>query len=758
MRSNMVFRIWRELARTVRDWAKVPGPPFAMVSILGLALGVIVGIADVVLGLAFPRVGVTDPGQLYSVAASSSVGFTSAMRDSVFARLRLADSSVGSLAFSKQTTERVEWDGMVRSLATERVSSGYIQTVGIQLERGAVPDGASGVVVLPGAQGWRRVERLHELGEIVRVNGEGLPILGVAMPGSTGPTPLQGTDLLVVTPDLSDPSAAFIRLSDGIPVGAAEQRLGELTEGLSGGARVNLRSVLAPTGGGGAETQAFLAGGGLLGSMAFTFLIAVSLNLASVVWTRWRRRTDEFRVRRAVGARPLELAGLALIELCVVLTFATIAGLLFGGVVRAVLLAWLPGPLPPVPGVRLGQLAGVVTCSLGFPILATALLGVRRVVKPSSRGRRGFDLVIVGQVAVSVALLGLGLYLGMAMVEVRGRDLGYETDGRFSVPIALATVDSDGSGFAGLQEKVLDIDGVLGIGLINSPIFPVDPSARVSLMSDDQPRASALTASVSPGFFGVVGADLLAGSDFPLQVSSGRTEVIVNDVFVRLMGSPQNLLGATILVDGEQAVVRAVVEGGTYGGESPLPMVFKRMGPTDRALAVLHVRVSSRDPAEILGDLAGLGVLRDRPHLAPLEEWFERSWLLTRAVGALCSVLAVGALMVTFLGIYASAANEIEGRRSQIAIREALGASAGRATRDELRGVTVSLVLGLGGGGFLTGVVMILWSGVGGGGVRPAVVSVCLAGAATLAAVAVGVAGPLASAWRRSTAHELRRI
>lgn len=370
-----------------------------------------------------------------------------------------------------------------------------------------------------------------------------------------------------------------------------------------------------------------------------------------------------------------------------------------------------------------------------LPSVKAAAVSPQTVLKDGARGNSAFrlgrltHLLVVAEVALSTAVLvGAGVTV-RSLVELARFDPGFDPAPIMTAQVAL--VDDD-MGMEARQafpraylERLLARPGVDAAVASQLPAMDAfDPRLEVEgvgyAREEDKPRGSVL--HVSPGFFRVLGREVLEGRDFRLDEGPGSDPVaLVDEPLARRLLPNGDVLGQRVRIapdEGEEATWYTVVgivpdvtpqgldpmadPGGFYlpllQGEHHFVSVMARTGGADPAMALPALREALRevDPelplylAESLPDRMDEGI------------WFYRIF------GSLFLWFGAAALVMVGLGLYAVLSAGVARRRRELGVRMALGADGSRVLGLVSRtaavqvgaGLTLGLALGwLAGGG-----------------------------------------------------------
>ena len=461
---------------------------------------------------------------------------------------------------------------------------------------------------------------------------------------------------------------------------------------------------------------------------AVGLLLAIACaNVSLLMLARIRSREPEILVRLAVGASRGAVARLVLAESLVVSGLGGVLGMVLGHVAIEQVKAWAPAGVPRLDSVGLDGVAWafaacVAVLTAAACALAPALQAARtdlapglrdaRGSTPSQRQRRLHDLLMAGQVALSVVLLVGAALLVKSFGALVASKPGFEPEGALTLGVSLPAgsfrVPEDARAFERvLCERLRALPGVEHVGASSLLPFtgrgPLQPYAYDAETARNWESVSADEVWVSPGYFGALGATVLEGRDFA-PGDAGRRVIVVDDTLAR-RAFAGSAIGRTLQLEPEGNVESFFEVVGVVGhvklhdlSRTLLPQVYKpglwqrfnlviRGGESGERLADGARRVVNElSPGAAVEDVRPLGALVQRA-LAP-----------TRLATGLMSAFGVTALVLAAVGILGVVSFAVNERRHEFALRLALGAAPSGIRRlvlaRGLRIVVSSLVAG----------------------------------------------------------------
>jgi predicted permease len=457
----------------------------------------------------------------------------------------------------------------------------------------------------------------------------------------------------------------------------------------------------------------------LVQMFALLLFAAACANLASLICARTVSERSQAGVRIALGATGRHLARLSAIEALLISGAGAGAAVLIaagGRVVVSSLLPFAPGPASSPLGDWAPLMMLAVLTSLAILVLAVVpaivrsgmhpgalLAGTQRGVSP--RSSRLLRTLVAAQLALSLVLLGGAGVLRASLHRLLGVDAGYEAaqvvtaDVQLYVPKAQAALQS-------IYKQVRALPGVEALGVIHSTPLTGKWSIHDTIEIVEgsvRRRTSPMTGGfVAFDYFQAMGIDLVAGryfrEDEALQPQPAA--VIINDLAARQYFSGGHAVGARLFMYGAfreiVGVVRATRDVRLDLPAEPQfyqPMFFNGSQIAARVagdpwdyIEPIRATLLAADPRLIVGDVRPLSdIVAERVR--------ERQLAATLSTGfAALTVLLAG------LGLAGVLQFTVAGRRRELAVRAALGATRSSLAflvgRDAVRMLVGGLVAG----------------------------------------------------------------
>ena len=488
-------------------------------------------------------------------------------------------------------------------------------------------------------------------------------------------------------------------------------------------------------------------------AVGFVLLVACA-NVANLLLAQAVARSREVSVRMALGAGRWRVIRQLLVESVTLSTAGGLVGWLIANwSVRAFVVAIPDKP----PGLEFtmdptvfGYLA-VISVGAGIlfglaPALRLSKLDVHLTLKEGghgatagSRGRYLTGLLVVSQMALTVTLLvGAGLMIRLFLSTYRSQ-MGVNTTNVLTMHMDLPHEKYPRSidqvlFYERLQARLQALPGV-EIASIASSLPGHDGSALTYELEgappiDPRQRPHVGGLMIGPEYFRTLDVGLLLGRVFAdSDGQAGVSTVIVNHTFAtKAWPGEDNPLGKRLRLaseDGTQpwltvvGVVPDVFQNDMIRGQfDPLIYLPYRQQPQSSMFLVARTRIvpgtlgnAFRREVQALDENLPVAALRTLDEDVKLRDW------PIRVFGTLFASFATIALLLAAVGLYAVVAHWVNGRRQEIGVRLAMGATTadvlGMVLKQGMRQVALGLGLGLAAAFVLTRVLGSLLAGVG---------------------------------------------
>jgi putative ABC transport system permease protein len=751
-------------ARTVmRGFMRSPGFTVGVVAILTLGLGVNAITFSLVdrLVLSGPA-GIHDPATLYRVVAHrhNRSGAEVTVTDLAYADYRqllasslldgaMAESASPLLLGSGDTAERVQG---------RLVTAQYFAELGITPAVGrfftaheSEREGAK-LVVLSHPFWMRRFGGdATVLGHLLEIETSKYTVVGVAPPRFTG-SGVGKVDVFLPLEAASEEQisgqwrtgfnigwvSVIVRLAAGTSPDAVEAQLtAAYRENRRGSrnedpqARLEMEPLNAVRG---VTASAETGVAALLWAVALLVLAIAAANVANLFLARALRNADQLAIRMALGASRsrvvmeqaaegalMALLGAGVAVLVAVAGAPVIQRLLFPDVDWLETAIDLRGMLF-IAGCAVigGSLAAALPMwrAGGMDLISWLRTGPRAA---RTRSRVQASMLVV-QGALSVLLLvAAGLFV-KSLESARSIDLGLDSDRLIVLSAAPGAVPPRPEFRDRWRAEIARIQGVARTTRVAGTL-PFVSSWAVKLnipglaerpaVEDGGPYLHA----VEPGYFETVGTRIVEGRAFTADDREGAARVaIVNETMARMYWPGESALGKCMEIGAEKPSCSTVVgiaqntrRQTIVEGESLLfYMPIDQASPDLRNGGRLIVRTRDNDLDTIarVSESARRQALTIEPSLRvvlarALEDQVSPQLRAWRLGAGLFSVFGVLALLVAAIGLYSVVAFDVEGRRREMGVRTALGASATAILR-----LVVMDGLRLAAGGVMAGLVL----------------------------------------------------
>jgi predicted permease len=762
-------RLWQDVRYGCRTLAGSPW--FAVTAVLSLAIGIgancaIFSFADALLLRPLP---VARPGEVLTVGSTTSIeafgasSLVSSYRDYVDIRDR-SKSFEGLAAFTYLTAGFTADPKSAPKLKMGMLASGNLFTLmGVEptFGRGFTPEedqvpGRDAVVVL-GRSLWEQELGSDPavLGRRVRINGNELTVIGVASAEFTGLDQYVRSDFfvpLMMSPRLSsDPKRGSLeardartlelkgRLKRGVTQAAAQAELTTIATDLERAyPHTNKNRRLAVR----TELQARMAQDPpdatlieMLSTLALAVLFVACANVAGLLTSRAPARAREMALRLAIGAGRGRLVQQLVTESLLLAVAGGVVGL---GVGYAGMTLFrqieLPTDLPIslsfqmdrralafsfVVAVASAVLFGLVPAIQTTRSDLTAVMKASDSVAPGRRRRWGRAVLVCGQVAVSVVLLVVALFMYRGFRQQLLSGPGYRTDHllmmSFDPSLVRYTDAQSQQFFLQVAERARGVPGVKSVTMATSVPMSNDSIGSETIVPEGfrfpagKDNATVLVSRIDEHYFDTMGLTILRGRTFRVDDGLDAPRVaIVNQQFAQHYWPDQDPIGKRFrLIDGDGTWVQVVGVAKTskyiFIAEPPTEFLYFPYRQTKLQRMVMLVE-SYGDPAKLAAPLREMvrGLDANLPiyNVRTMEAFYRmRAVSIFNVLVGTVAAMGLMGLGLAIVGLYGLVAYAASRRTREIGIRMAIGADRasvlGMVLRQGIVLAAAGLVLGL---------------------------------------------------------------
>jgi predicted permease len=470
----------------------------------------------------------------------------------------------------------------------------------------------------------------------------------------------------------------------------------------------------------------------MLVALSLIVLLVACANVAGLLASRAPVRAREMALRMAVGAGRLRVTRQLIVESLLIALSGGAAGLLLGWTI----ITFLPQiQVPTDVPLKLTMDLSDRVLVVGFVLATLSAIGSSLI--PAWRASRtdlvsalknqeaaeqrrqrlwGRNLLVSGQVGLSLVLLTTAVFLYRAHESEYGRGPGFRTD-----HLLLMSFQPDLAGYDAaraarfqdmLRERAAAVPGVRSVAFTSSVPFdsisientPIAPEGFQ--LPEGTPFVRVRSARVDAGYFDTLGIGITSGRAFRTGDTSGAPRVaVVNETFAsrywpggvalgrrfRVTAPTGGASGTALGVEQPWIEIVGVAADARYRtvSEAPTPFIYYPLAqnPAPDSTIILHTEA---DPASFAAPLRA--AVRSLDPSMPvfgvqtMEQFYRASALnvsdmITQTVGAMGLV----GLLLSLGGLYGLVGYAVSRRTREIGIRMAVGAQARTVLRMVMR-------------------------------------------------------------------------
>ena len=480
----------------------------------------------------------------------------------------------------------------------------------------------------------------------------------------------------------------------------------------------------------------------LMIGVALGILAIACTNVSALALARGLTRRRDYALRVALGASRVAIAGEVLSEVAILSVIWTVAGFLIAIALVGALAHLVPEDLtfrgylipelnPRVFGITTLALVTGMLIAGGIPAWRASRANPSDPLKDNAgtttgRARSEFKILVIGELAIAMALLMLASLMTLSTRNVVQYDFGFDARRLLGAHISLPSGRKDtltderkGELLLAAGQRLVDLPGVAAVSSMTWG--RVDDEHVISDVGREAPPLPLRSyQDVGPNFFATIGAPLISGRDF-IEGDRTRGAVILSQRAATLLFPHGDAVGRMVKLGSERSnrawlpvigVARDIHLGFTPDPDWRVDtLIYASTSDWSRGYSELVVRPKHADAA--LGVTmqhtlrAGLPP-RSYITVTPFVSYYDQVIRLIRFYDQLFSFLGTASLLLGAAGLFSVLSYTVSQRLREFAVRQALGATPLNVLRLVLRS---GFELALGGTAF--GALLSFWASAG---------------------------------------------
>jgi putative ABC transport system permease protein len=472
----------------------------------------------------------------------------------------------------------------------------------------------------------------------------------------------------------------------------------------------------------------------LLFGAASMLLLVAATNVGGMMLAQGIGRRREVAVRLALGASRSRTIALLACEAGLLALIGGVLGVALGPVVLRGFAAFATIPVPayitlePDPiamAFAFMVLAGTTIVAALVPAVVTSRVDPMAVIRSGGRGMTGGRreqrwgrALVIAEVAGTTVLVATATLLIRSYQSLATADAGFRTADMMRVALFVNEADAPELHDAvAIQDRaaaaVAQQPGVEAVGRV-WPTIPIVAGARTSIRYAGMDERTADTGenvvlyAADPSLFDVLELSVRSGRVFATSDhEQAELTAVVSASLAERLGGVDAAVDRVIHVAGADRRIVGVIDDAAFAGprapEHERVQIFVPLAQRPNRTVSFAIRTSTADPAAVLphvrSALASVAPASAIDWTDSYEAAFGAGFATDRFLLALTGIFSTLALALAAFGIFAVLAYSVTRSRTEIGVRQALGATRARILRSVIAGglalVGTGLVVGL---------------------------------------------------------------